>query len=171
MGFEDELHRMKQEYDDKLNSAGSIRVKMLSASADRVVESFQLQCLKEAKLGHAFCDMIYGCVPYSDEDVAKAKTIIKKNLKFIIDNNIDVPVDPRTEKLTTDFILPREKKFFEERLRESFAAAGIENGVIRVVAVYKTVNRKIEKGIFIKRFRVESRQVIDHEAFCISLSW
>ena len=170
MGFEKELHRAKQEFDDKRNNAGLIRVQLLREKAGEVVRLFQAKCLKEAKMGHAFCDIMHGFVPVRAEDVTKVKTLVKRNLLIIIQGDIPIP-SADSAKLTTNFILPFEKEYFEKYLRESLAKAGMENAVIRVVSVYKTVDTSKKKGILIKRVQKEQQQVVDHEAFRISMSW
>ncbi len=170
MGFEDELHRLKEDYNNRYNNAGEIRKAMLSEEAKRVSLAFRSKCIDEAKKGHSFFDMMQGYIPIRKEDVDNASKLIRDNVLFAIENNIQSFTGKRND-LVTPFVLPKEKAFFTAELRKSLDDLDMENAVIKVVTVYRPKTTSKEVGFLIRKTQSITRQIIDHDAFRISMSW
>lgn len=169
MGFEDELRQMKMAHDNRFLNAGEIRKKMLIDVASVHALKFKMLCSNEAKQGHSFADMMVASVPVTPEDTEQAKTIIKRYLKYVIEHDIKKFTGPNMI-YATNFVLPTEEAFFIKALQYSLKAVGIENAVIRPVSLFRT-EKKTQKSLLRDNSLGKIEQVLDHNAFRISLCW
>ena len=145
MGYEAELRQLKEEHDSRYLNAGSVRKKMLLDVADFYARRFKAQCRDAAKAGHEFADVTVGCIPVTDEEIKRVRTLIKKNLKCALDKNIR-KFDNADMVLATSYVLPHEAKFFLNALEAAIKKMEIENAVVRCVSIFRDEEKNEKAG-------------------------